>query len=121
MGKTYVDMEKLEELFRQYNIPYTNIFDEIKTMSAEEIAGNMSVHELRDVLEKKEEVFATQIWQKADIYAAMNVLNITPELLDNETVARIMSHAKAPLEDCSDNWDRLHVAIKDCVAGGIMK
>lgn len=118
MNKTYVDIEDLEELFRQYNIPYTNIFDELKTISDKEIAKNMSVHELRNALDNKEEVFATQVWQRADIRAAMNSLNITA---DDETIAEIMSNAKAPLEDCSDNWNKLHATIENCVAGGKVK
>lgn len=118
MNKTYVNVEELEDVFKQYNIPYTNIFDELKIVSAKEVAADMSVHELRTALENKEEVFATQVWQKTDIYAAMNALNIIP---DDELVAGIMSSANAPLEDCSDNWDRLHAVIKDCIAGGTVK
>lgn len=114
MGKTYVDMEDLENLFREYNIPYTNIFDEIRTVSAEEIAEEMSVSDLRSVLENRDGVFATQIWVRDDIYAAMRALQIQP---DECMVTEIIGNAQGLLEDCSDNWDKLHRVIKECTGG----
>lgn len=114
MGKTYVDMEELENMFRQYAIPYTDIFDEIKSVSAEDVAKEMSVHELTCVLENKDEVFAMQVWQKSDIHAALNKYGVDA---DEERMKKIMYAAKGPLEDCSDNWDKLDDVIHGCILG----
>ena len=114
MAKTYVDKEKLEIMLREYGVTDTcsYIMDMIESVSAKEVASTLSVHELRTVLEDKEEVFATQVWQKSDVSAAMKALNIKP---DNNVIMDVMCRAKAPLEDCSDNWDRLHTVIRECI------
>lgn len=113
MSERYVKMEDLENLFLQYAVPYTNIFDELETFSEEEIAESMSVYDLRSVLDEKDEVFAMQIWQKEDVHAVLRRMGI--EDPDNTLIERIMAEAKAPLEACEDNWDRLHSAAEKCL------
>lgn len=113
MSKQYVKMEDLENLFLQYAIPYTNIFDELETFSEEEIAESMSVYNLRSALDKKDEVFAVQLWQKEDVRAVLRRMDIGDA--DNTLIERIMAEAKAPLEACEDNWDRLYSAAEKCL------
>ena len=108
MSKRYVDIEELENLFKEYSIPYTNIFDELREVSAEKIASSLSVSQMKDSLESKEEVFAVQVWQKEDIKAALAALEVKP---DDNLITDIMIEAKGQLEDCSDNWERLHNVI----------
>lgn len=109
MMKAYIDKEELERLFTEYAVPYTNILDELPQHTAREVAGTMSVTELRDALDSKDEVFATQVWQKQDIYAAISGLDLES---DEDAVAGIMLDAGPKLEDCSDNWERLHAAVR---------
>lgn len=116
MSKTYVDMEELERLFKKYNISYIDIFNELKTVSANKAAGELSVYDLREVLDNKEEVFAIQIWQKEDVKAAINAMNCKC-INEDEIIEKVMFHAKTFLEDCSDNWDKLYTVIKDCLTG----
>lgn len=111
MSKTYVEMSELERLFSLYAIPYTNIFDEMKTVTENEITAQMSVSELSSALSSKEEVFATQVWQRGDIEAGMEKEEIEPE---EELIRKVMMAARPSLEDCSDNWDRLLDVIRSC-------
>lgn len=119
MNKRYVEMEVLEDLFQQYDIPYTNIFDELKTVTARDAAKTLSVLDLRDMLENNSAVFAVQAWQKEDVCTALCANNI--HWPDEDLVNKIMEQAKGPLEDCSDNWDKLHAVIKACMPGRIIE
>ncbi len=114
MDKRYVDVEELENLFAQYSIPYTNIFDEMKQISAEEIAADLSVTQLREALDNKDEVFAIQLWQREDIYAALRAAEIPAS---SEAIDIIAADTKPVIENCSDNWDVIRASIKRCLAG----
>ncbi len=117
MSKTYIDMEELETLFARYGISYTNIFDEMRHISPEEVAEEMTVHELSSVLESKNEVFAVQVWQKDDIVAATyDEQERRSSMRYKELVDKIAQRAKRVIEDCSDNWDKLYQIIEDVKA-----
>lgn len=107
MSKTYVEMEELEELLRQNGCQH--LMNEVKFVSAEDIAEELSVCELNRTLRNKDEVIATQVWRKEDIAAAMASLNVTP---DEQLINDVAAEAGPHLDDCSDGWDKLHKAIE---------
>lgn len=113
MSKMYVDMNELENLFAKHDIPYTNIYDELHKYSANEVADTLPVSELSEVLDRKDEVFATQIWQRSDVHTALRSLGCYNA--DSELVNAVMADAEDPLEDCSDNWERLCSIAQSCI------
>lgn len=112
MAETYVKMEELEHKFMEFGIPYTNIFDELESISAEEVASRMTSSDLARLIENKNDVVAVQVWKKDDVEAALSRLNIEP---DKDLISEVAVKAKSGLEDRSVNWDRLHAVIKDCM------
>lgn len=113
MSKLYVDVNELENLFAKYSVPYTNIYDELCRYNAEEVADTLPVSELREVLDRKDDVFATQIWQRSDVHTALRSLGYYNA--DSELVDAVMADAGSPLEDCSDNWERLSSIAQSCI------
>lgn len=111
MTDRYVDMEELEERFREYGIPYTNIFDELRTLSARDVADRLPVSELREALENKEDVFAMQLWTKEDIKSAIRAAGI---FYSEELAGKVADSARRVLEDCSDGWEKLDGVVTDC-------
>lgn len=109
----YVDMNELENLFAKHDIPYTNIYDELHKYSANEVADTLPVSELSEVLDRKDEVFATQIWQRSDVHTALRSLGCYNA--DSELVDAVMADAEDLLEDCSDNWERLCSIAQSCI------
>lgn len=112
MEKIYVDLEELEKKFCEYNIPYTNIFDELKHQAANEVAAEMTISELEEIIRNKKDVFAMQIWQKKDVCAAINTTGIKP---DDTLVAAVIGRIQKQLNDCSDNWSKIYAAVKESV------
>lgn len=106
----YIKTEVLEDICRLYGISYDCIIDEVNIISAKDIVSNMSVSDIRSVLDKKESVFATQVWTKDDIIAGLKAMNV--ERPDETLILEIADEAKQPLEDCSENWECLHNVIK---------
>ena len=113
MSKMYVDMNELENLFAKHDIPYTNIYDELHKYSANEVADTLPVSELSEALDRKDEVFATQIWQRSDVHTALRSLGCYNA--DSELVDAVMADAEDLLEDCSDNWERLSSIAQSCI------
>lgn len=110
MAGTYVDMKELEDALRHNGCCF--ILDELESVSAGDIMNAVPVIDLKCALDGKKEVFATQVWTKTDIEAAMEALGVQP---DKGLVAEVMQDAAKSLEDCSDNWDKLHASIKECM------
>lgn len=108
MAKTYVEMETLEEALRENGCYF--LLEELDTVSAQDVVKDMSVLDLQTALESTDEVFATQVWKREDVRAAMRVKNIE---LDELFVSEVIAEATAALENCTDNWDRLHSAIEE--------
>lgn len=112
MGKTYVDMEQLDYLFRQYNIPYIDTMDDLETVLAEDMAKELSVAELKNILQEKDGVIAIKVWEESDVQAAAASLGMQ---LDRGQMENVIRHAKNSLLDCTDEWGRLHEAVKQHV------
>jgi len=119
MAESYVKLEDLEDACRICGVSYDSIQGMMKRVSAEDIVKNMPVSDIRILLEEKEQVFATQVWTKNDIIAALRSKNINNP--DDDLVNKIEVAAKAYLEDCSDNWERLYAVISGILNGGYAK
>lgn len=119
MGKRYVDMEQLEQLFAEYAIPYTNIFDELEQISTEDVVKGMPLVDLKATLESRSDVVASQVWSREDIHAAIRSAKMktgtetVPE--SSDFIDRVAAKAAPVLENCTDNWDRIHAAIRECM------
>lgn len=106
----WVKAEDLEDVCRIYGISYGCIMDNLRPVSKEDITNSMPISELRELLEKRDRVFATQIWTKDDIVAGLKAEGITD--IEDILVAKIIKDVKSKLEDYSDGWDILMDSIK---------
>lgn len=103
MSKRYVETEKLEQLFCEYGLP-TTILEELREVTAEEAAEDLSTRKLIDALEEKEDVFAVQIWEREDIEAVL----LKKEIEKDEALVRsIAKEVKPMLENCTLGWDQI--------------
>lgn len=125
MGLRYVEMLQLEKLFAEYGCPYTNILDELTQVSPEDIVKGMSLVDLKIAMDSRDDVMATQVWSREDIHAAIRAVRMQPDKKavyghtvpeDTEFVNRVAERARYGLSDCSDNWERIHAAVRECMS-----
>lgn len=124
MGLRYIEVGKLEQLFTQYAIPYTNVFDELTLVSPEDVVKEMSILDLKMIMDSRDDVVATQIWTREDIHAALRAVRMQPDAKavlggivpeDVTFVDKVAEEVKPALENCTDNWDRIHAVIRECM------
>lgn len=113
MSEVYVNLNHLENLFAERGIPYTDIFDELRKYSTEDIVATLSTTELSEALDARDEVFATQVWQREDIHTALHQMGFYNA--DSGIIDAIMKEAEDSLEDCSDGWEKLQAAVRSCM------
>lgn len=110
MADLYVKLSDLNDICRIHGISYHNALDGIKPVTSEDIVEEMPISDVRSILEKRQQVFATQTWTKADAIAALRSAGIHNP--DDRLVMEVMDEARNLIEDCSDNWEHLHSAAR---------
>lgn len=114
MDKQYVDYDSLGEILNTYVSARLRdrILHEVKKMDIRTAAQKLSIHEKRRLLDSDDEVCALQVWQRADIIAALKAKNAP---CDTDTVDTIMREVRSSLEDCSDGWEKIDTVIRQCL------
>lgn len=113
MSKLYVDVEQLEDVLREYIGNPSEVIEKLDAKDVQEIASSLSVHEKRRLLDSDSDVFAMQIWQRDDVIAAFRGADIP---CSSDMVDSVMTDVRSSLEDCSDGWEKIGAAIKDCMS-----
>lgn len=107
--KRYFDMEDMENLFRQEGLSYTYLTS-IKSVSDEEIASTLPGSRLRELYEKKENVFASQNWTKEDIISRFEGNGC--ENPSEEKIDKVVQEVKGALENCEYGWCMIQAAVE---------
>lgn len=119
MAKRYVDMDQLEKLFAEYAVPYTNIFDGLTQVAAEDIVSDMPLIDLTVAMRGRSDVVAMQVWSRNDIHAAIQNARMKPGAgivpSGSNFIDRVSAKAAPMLNDCTGNWDKVHEAIRECM------
>lgn len=125
MAVRYIEVSKVKELLSQYGGSFLDLIEELTQDTEEEIIKNMSLASLKAVIDSRDDVVATQIWSREDIHAALRAVRMQPDKNavyscpdpeDNVFVDKVAEKVKPSLENCTDNWDRIHAAIRECMS-----
>lgn len=111
----YIKLEDLEDACRINGIPISHVLDGILRMTEEDITNDMSLSERIALLEKHEQVFATQIWTKDDIIATLKSNGV--ENPDDSLVEKIAEDVTHSLTNCSYGWSSLDHKTKQILNG----
>lgn len=85
------------------------MFFKKKKQKRKDVLAQMTVHELAEEIRHRSEVIAVQIWQEADIIAAIEEdgsMPATPEL-----ICEVANAASPGLENCEHGWDVINSAL----------
>lgn len=98
---------------RLYGMTYYGLLDAVEALiadSCKEVKSELTAFELVNALRKCDDVIAVQLWLMEDLEEAAEDLDM--EL--NETQLRLLAdHAKRPLENCENGWEKIHAVAHD--------